>query len=111
MNKYLKSRRFYVSPWRVLLGGAAGFVLGLLVAPEEGPQFRRRVSYRLERLAAHLARFAAEVLRPEADSEARRTGDALVEDARVRAQRIRDDIDALLGEFRQQGSSGSPPAK
>ena len=48
-----------------------------------------------------MAALADELLAPEADNEARRTADALVEDAQERAQRIRDDIDSLLGEMKR----------
>ncbi|MDX1546072.1 MAG: YtxH domain-containing protein [Rhodothermales bacterium] len=94
--------------WGALLGGAAGFSLGLLLAPEEGRRLRRRLSYRLENLGHQVSDFADQMLKSETDSDARRTGDALVADAQVRAQRIRSDIEALLGEVRQQG--GAPPS-
>ena len=93
--------------WGVLLGGVAGFMLGLLLAPEEGSRLRRRLSYRLESVGKQVSDFADQVLNPEAESEARRTGDALVADAQERAQQIRSDIDALLGEVRQHGPSRS----
>ena len=95
--------------WGVVLGGVAGFALGMLLAPEEGKKLRRRLSYRLENLGKQVGDLADQVLNPEAESEARRTGDALVADAQVRAQRIRSDIEALLGEVRQQGTA-RPPA-
>ncbi len=88
-----------------LLGGMAGFAAGLLFAPEEGQRTRRRVVYQLENLALRVVLFVQRVLSDDAGSEARRTGDALVADAQARAQRIRDDIDALLEEMRQQGAS------
>ena len=96
--------------WGVLLGGTAGFMLGMLVAPEEGTKLRRKLRYRLESLGTQVSDFADQVLNPEEESEARRTGDALVADARVRAQRIRRDIDALLGEV-QQHDPPRPPAR
>lgn len=85
----------------LLLGGAAGFTLGLLVAPQEGQRLRRRLSYRLEHLGQQVAVMLDEVLSQEADNEARRTANALVADAQERAQRIRDDIDTLLGEIKR----------
>ncbi len=97
--------------WGVLLGGAAGFTLGLLLAPEEGRKLRRRLSYRLENLGKQVGDLAEQVLNPEAESEARRTGDALVADAQMRAQRIRSDIDALLGEVREHGAPRPPSPK
>lgn len=94
--------------WGVLLGGAAGFALGVLLAPEEGRKLRRRLSYRLENLGKQVGDLADQVLAPEAESDARRTGAALVADAKVRAQQIQSDIDALLGEVRQHGHAQPP---
>lgn len=93
--------------WGMIAGGVAGFAVGLLLAPEEGQKLRRRVAYQLEHLADQLGTFVEQLSNPDGDSEARRTGDQLVEDAREKAQRIRDDIDALLGEVRS-GSASRP---
>ena len=99
--------------WGALLGGAAGFSLGLLLAPEEGRRLRRRLTYRLEHLSKQVSDMADQALSDKEESEARRTADALVADAQVRAQRIRSDIDTLLGEMREHGSSrpSSPKAQ
>ena len=111
MKEYTVGSVIRALSWGVLLGGVAGFALGMLLAPEKGSRLRRRFSYRLESLGKQVSDLADQVLNPEAESDARRTGDALVADARVRAQRIRSDIDALLGEVRQHGPSrpSSPP--
>lgn len=90
--------------WGVLVGGAIGFALGILLAPEEGDKIRRRLAYQLEHLTQHVASLLDQLVSPEVPSEARRTGDALVADAKAKAQRIRDDIDTLLGELQRQGS-------
>ena len=87
------------------LGGAAGFALGVILAPEKGQQLRRRLAYQLEHMAEQVGAILESTLVPEAPSEARRTGDALVEDARQRAETIRNDIDALIGEIRRQSPS------
>lgn len=91
--------------WGLLIGGAVGFTLGILLAPEEGDKVRRRLAYQLEHLTQQVGSLLDQVVSPQAKSEARRTGDALVADAQVKAQRIRDDIDALLGELQRQGST------
>lgn len=88
-----------------VLGGTAGFMLGMLLAPEEGQKIRRRLVYQLEHLAEEIGQVFQRISQPPKAGEARRTGDALVADARAQAQRIRDEIDALLGEMRRQGSS------
>lgn len=92
----------------MLIGGAVGVALGLLIAPEEGKKMRRRMAYQLEHLADQVGTFVDQIANPELASEARRTGDMLVADAREKAQQIRDDIDALLGEVR--GASSSRPS-
>lgn len=92
--------------WGLLVGGVTGFAVGLLLAPEEGRKIRRRMAYQLEHLADQVGTFVEQVAGQEAMNEARRTGDALVADAQEQAKRIRDDIDALLGEMRR----GGPPA-
>ena len=93
----------------MIAGSLAGFAVGLLMAPEEGQKLRRRVAYQLEHLANQVGSFVEQLSNPDGDSEARRTGDQLVEDAREKAERIREDIDALLGEVRS-GSVPRPPA-
>ena len=86
--------------WAVL-GGLGGFALGVLAAPEPGQRTRRRLLYQLENMALRTGLLVERLFERRVGSDARRTGDALVADARERAQRIRDDIDALLEEMRQ----------
>lgn len=105
MEKHATGTAIRTGMWSLLLGGAVGFSLGLLLAPEEGRKMRLRLIYRLERLALWTADLAERVLAPSEESEARRTGNALVRDARAEAKRIREEIDALLDEIRHQGSS------
>jgi len=94
--------------WGILVGGAAGFALGMLLAPEEGRKLRRRVVYQLENLAGQVGEIVEQALNPDVVGEARRQGDALVADARERAENIREDIDSLLGEIRQRKSPAQP---
>ena len=105
MKSYSLGSVVRAGSWGVVLGGTAGFLLGMLLAPEEGQKIRRRLVYQLEHLTVELSDFVDRVLRPQETGEARRTGDALVADARAQAQRIRDEIDALLGEMRKHGAT------
>ena len=91
-----------------LLGGAAGFALGILLAPEEGQKIRRRLAYQLENLAEQVNGFIDNIVHPEEPGDARVQGDALVADVRTKAQKIQDDIDALMGEVRR-GPTGEMP--
>lgn len=93
--------------WGALLGGGAGLTAGLLLAPENGRRMRRRISYRLENLARRAGTLFDQVMTPEQDGEARRHGEELVADARKQAQLIQTEIDAVLGQVRQQGETPS----
>lgn len=108
MKHYSIGSVIQAGAWGTLLGGAAGFLLGLLVAPEEGQKVRRRVGYQLGHITRELGHYIDQLVHAEEQSEARRTGDALVADAREKAERIRADIDALLSDIRRQDSPETP---
>lgn len=107
MKEYTVGSLVRAGIWGAVIGGATGFALGLLLAPEEGQKIRRRVAYQLENLADQINGFVENVVHPEVRGDARQKGDAIVADARNRAQRIQDDIDALMGEVRKHGPSGA----
>lgn len=86
-----------------LIGASAGFALGLLLAPEEGSQLRRRISYHLEGVRKQLREILAESLGQEIENEARRNGQALVTEVHERAQEISEKIDAVLGDVKGRG--------
>ncbi len=90
------------------MGGAAGLVIGLLLAPDEGREVRRRVAFLLDRWTGQLGGLV-ERLGGEDASEARHDADAVVADAREQAARLLDEADALISEVRQRrgGASGS----
>ena len=92
--------------WGILVGGAVGFGLGLITAPEEGRKVRRRLAYQLDHLGDRVADLLDEFLNQDENSEARRDGESLVADAEEKAQQIRADIDSLLGEMREHRKAG-----
>ena len=94
-------RTFRAGTWGAILGGMVGFGLGLLLAPEEGKRLRRKLAYQLDHISEQVSDLIEKSLSPEAESEARRDGKALVNDAQEKAEEIRSDIDALLGEMRE----------
>ena len=96
--------------WGLLIGGMIGLGLGLLAAPEEGQRLRRRLAYRLDRLSARV-RTLVDVLGPSPDdSEARRSGAALVADVQEQANRIMHDVDALIDEMKRHETKRHAPS-
>ncbi|MXW82091.1 MAG: YtxH domain-containing protein [Rhodothermaceae bacterium] len=83
--------------WGLLLGGGIGFTLGLLLAPEEGSQLRRRVTYHLEGLANQIGTLAETMKTPGKDADARQKGEALVAKAEEQAREINSRMDEILG--------------
>lgn len=102
MKKFSFSTVVRAGTFGVLLGGMAGFAAGLLVAPEEGRKVRRRLVYQLERAAEQLGVLIEQVVQqPASTGGARASGHQVVEEARTEAARIREEIDALIGEVRR----------
>lgn len=111
MKDYSFGNMVRASAWGALVGGAVGFTLGLLVAPEKGQKMRRRLIYQLEHLAEQVGEMIDQKISPEVvNSEARRNGDAVVAGAESEAQRILNDIEARLDELRRQGKQERKPA-
>jgi gas vesicle protein len=107
MEKTSRNRTVQVGVWSALAGGALGFTLGMMFAPQRGPDTRRRLAYQLEHLAAQTEDFLRRALKSRPDPGAGQSGDELVADAQARADHIRDDIDALLEELRKQSGSAT----
>ncbi len=107
MEKMSRNRTVQVGIWSALAGGALGFTLGMMFAPQRGPDTRRRLAYQLEHVAAQTEDFLRRVLQSGPEGPPGRSGDELVADAQARADHIRDDIDALLEELRKQSATAS----
>ena len=95
-----RSRAVRASVWGFLVGAAAGVSLGLLLAPDEGRQLRRRAAYLLDRWAGDLAALVDRLDRAGVPSDARARADALVADARQQAEDLLSEADALISQAR-----------
>ena len=83
----------------IIVGGAVGFALGMLLAPEEGKKLRRRLAFHLENASNRLGDLV-ESMGDEAEmSEARQKGESLVADVELRAKKIQADMDDVLARF------------
>ena len=104
-----RSRAVRASVWGFLVGGAAGVTLGLLLAPDEGRQLRRRAAYLLDRWAGDLAALVDRLDGTGVPSDARDRADALVADARQQAESLLSEADALISQARLGRSGDGAP--
>jgi len=102
MKEYTAKDLLKTALWAGAVGSMSGFVLGLLVAPFEGEKMRRSISYRLEQWGGDVVRLSGRLQPPGTTTEGPGTSEALVADAEERAERIRADIDAILGRMRER---------
>ena len=86
----------------LVVGGAAGFLVGLLLAPDEGREVRRRVAYLMDRWTDALGDLVERLGGEGAASEARHDAAAVVSDAREQAAQLLHEADALISEVRQR---------
>jgi len=100
-----RSRVIRASIFGFFVGGAAGVTVGLLLAPDEGRQLRRRAAYLLDRWAGDLAAVVDRLDGAGVPSDARARADALIADARQQAESLLSEADALINQARL-GRSG-----
>lgn len=98
------------SLWGFLVGGATGFVLGVLLAPDEGQQVRKRVAFLLDRWADKATSMVDSARSDQSISDARQSADAVVSNAREQAEALLGEADALIQEARQR-RGGDPPLR
>ena len=89
-----------------LVGTIVGVGVGLLIAPERGDDFRRRVAYNLDQLSGYVADLGARMRGMHESSEAQRSASELVEGAQRQADQILRDANDLINEIkRAQGTA------
>lgn len=86
-----------------LAGLAAGTVVGILYAPDEGKNTRDKMSFQLDRYREKLKDMLTN-LKNQSElpvSAAKTEGERIIKDTKAEAEKLLNDVEALMGQINQ----------
>ena len=107
MSDSMEGGSFSSAALGALVGAIVGVGVGLLIAPERGDDFRRRVAYNLDRLAGQVADLGARMRSMQQSTDAQRSASELVAGAQQQADQIMRDANDLISEIKRAHGAAS----
>ena len=86
-----------------LAGVAAGTVVGILYAPDEGKNTRDKISFQLDRYREKLTDMLTK-LKNQSElpiSSAKSEGERIIQDTKAEAEKLLNDVEALMSQINQ----------
>jgi gas vesicle protein len=88
--------------WAFVAGAATGALLGVLFAPDSGKNTRDKLSYQLKKNRDKLKSLINDILDQQQaapDSAAKTEGQRIIQDTKLKAEQLLDDVESLIGEI------------